>query len=279
MFLFELHTFKNSAKGVYYNYKLTTRNNRRPMVSPTGTCKLCLTDGPLRKSHIFPEFLFKTVYSLSAHTFATVTSDQNRDNRKRQKGIREPLLCPRCETKLSQWEKYACEVMEGRKALRIEDRADHYLVRGIDYVRFKLFEMSLIWRAGVSSHPNFNKVTLGPHQSDLRNLLYAEDPGGTYDYPCVLTALWLDPNRLVQKAIMLPLPERLNGQRIWFSVAGGLQWIFVVSHHAHRASYAAYYLRDTGELPVCKGDRRLTESILASLRSTIRDRRSERDRK
>lgn len=249
------------------------------MVLQTGTCKLCLTDGPLRKSHIFPEFLFKTLYDRSAHRFVMVSPNQTRDGRKLQRGIREPLLCPRCETKLSRWEKYACEVMEGRKVLQVESRVDHHLVRGIDYMRFKLFEMSLIWRAGVSSHPDFDRVTLGPHESRLRNLLYAEDPGGTYDYPCFLTALWLDPNRLVQKAIMLPLPERLNGQRIWFSVAGGFQWIFVVSRHAHRASYATYYLRDTGELPVCKGDKQLTESILTSLASIIRDRTSERNPK
>jgi hypothetical protein len=43
-------------------------------------------------------------------------------------------------------------------------------ISGLNYEQFKLFQLSVLWRAGVSSHQFFDKVKLGQHAEELRLL-------------------------------------------------------------------------------------------------------------
>jgi len=70
-------------------------------------CKLCKKEAELRYSHILPEFLYSGVYD-ELHRTLEITPD---DERTIQKGIREYLLCQKCETKLSRYETYAAKLL------------------------------------------------------------------------------------------------------------------------------------------------------------------------
>jgi len=59
---------------------------------------------------------------------------------------------------------------------------------GIDYKLFKLFQLSLLWRAGVSDRPIFKEVALGRHQEILRRMLLDDDPGESHKYGCIMLA-------------------------------------------------------------------------------------------
>jgi hypothetical protein len=75
-------------------------NAARP--AKVGTCALCLNDGILRASHIIPEFIDAPIYDDKHRMTLLETDDRNPSFE--QKGIREQLLCPDRETKLSKWE-------------------------------------------------------------------------------------------------------------------------------------------------------------------------------
>lgn len=75
-------------------------------------CALCHEPGELRRSHIIPEFFYKPVYD-ETHRFLQSSTDPADRVLTRQKGLREYLLCQRCETKLSGWETYASKVIKG----------------------------------------------------------------------------------------------------------------------------------------------------------------------
>ena len=114
-------------------------------------CKLCGKVDKLRNSHIIPEFLFKPLYD-SKHRFHVLSTVLDSPNRYEQKGIREKLLCQSCETLLSKHEGYARTVLFGGTEISVRKEDGNYIIGDIDYKKFKLFQISILWRAGISNH-------------------------------------------------------------------------------------------------------------------------------
>ncbi len=53
-----------------------------------------------------------------------------------------------------------------------------------DYATFKLFHLSVLFRASVSSLSTFQEVNLGAlHEERIRQMLLNEDPGKDWEYP------------------------------------------------------------------------------------------------
>jgi hypothetical protein len=127
------------------------------------TCALCKTEKPLSNSHVIPEFLYQELYD-GLHRFHRISTTPEAKNRLLQKGIREPLLCHDCEQQISVWEGYARQVLFGGVPIQGNKEDKKITVENIDYANFKLFQLSIIWRASVSSRPEFRQVQLGPHQ-------------------------------------------------------------------------------------------------------------------
>jgi hypothetical protein len=145
-------------------------------------CRLCLKDAPLQNSHIIPEFHYNPLYD-SKHRFFVLSTEKGRRPTE-QKGFRERLLCQKCETLLSRWESYAKEVIFDSEAQFVSKHGKHIRLGNIDYHRFKLYLLSLIWRMGVSSLKMFKAVSLGPYEQLLRRRLLAEDPGPSLPLFC-----------------------------------------------------------------------------------------------
>src|SRR4029077_12914110 len=116
------------------------------------SCKLCLGDAkPLRQSHIIPEFLYKDLYD-GKHR-AAVLDVEGRRVGLIQKGLRDALLCDDCEQFLNEtYEKPFCDEWRSGRLLpaRISP-GETYTVSGLDYARVKLFLLSVLFRAGVST--------------------------------------------------------------------------------------------------------------------------------
>jgi len=64
-------------------------------------CYLCKNETSIRNSHIIPEWMYKKVYD-EKHRF---TNRANDDRTFFQKGFRKYLLCQKCESAFSKWEK------------------------------------------------------------------------------------------------------------------------------------------------------------------------------
>jgi hypothetical protein len=125
-------------------------------------CALCLLERDLRRSHIFPEFFYKPMYNEGR--YFQISTNPSQKIIPRQKGIWETLLCQKCEGRLSQLEDYARRVLYGGTEISITQHPGKIIIHDLDYTRFKLFQMSLLWRAGVSKRPEFKNVSLGPHE-------------------------------------------------------------------------------------------------------------------
>ena len=211
-------------------------------------CRLCQQSSDLCESHIIPEFLYKTMYSKEKHQFIQLSGPPK--VRKWQKGFKEKLLCRECEDKLNKCETYAARVLFGGTEIGLERMQDAIIVRDVDYQKFKLFQLSLIWRAGASALQQFSNVNLGPHDETLRSMIEKDEPGVPTDYGCliILTPSYFD---LTSNMMMLAQETRFDGHRCYMFLMAGFTWVFFVSSHMRQLPYSEkLFLRLDGVLPV-----------------------------
>ena len=214
-----------------------------------------MKERPLRKSHIFPEWLYEPLYEKNNHKFYVISTDSRKKRGIRPTGIYEKLLCDECEGKLSVYEGYARSIFNCAQLGLIED--DRKIVFSkIKYTPFKLFQMSLIWRASITNRPEVNRIDLGPHTERLRVMLLNEQPGYSYEYGAILLLPPVDQN-LMQQFLYPPelIPSKIDGHTAYRAIFGGMFWIFIVSSHLKRLSDKSVFLTDEGQLPVFKSGR------------------------
>jgi hypothetical protein len=108
-----------------------------------GTCALCHENAPIKKSHIIPKFAVEYLKRTSATGYIRQAVNPNL---RKQDIERTRLLCSRCESKLSLWEKRFSEslfvpIVEGDW-------------RDLQYGEWLLrFAVSLAWRLVAASSP------------------------------------------------------------------------------------------------------------------------------
>lgn len=218
-------------------------------------CLLCEKDKKLCDSHIIPEFMYKPLYD-DKHKFHQLSNFMDKNHEYLQKGLREKLLCRECELHISKFEDYAAKFFQGGTELRVTNFQDGIVVNQVDYTKFKLFQMSILWRMGVSSSPVFKKVSLGEkHENRLRKMILDENPGNPTDYG-VLYSLIYEDSKLLNELIIPPGSFRYKGYRMYRLVVGGLLWGFVVSSHSGNFLAADDFLNETGRLFLYKTERR-----------------------
>lgn len=173
---------------------------------PRLSCALCRSPAPLCNSHILSEFLYKPSYD-AKHRLHLISTDPALEPGFEQKGLREQMLCKKCETQFSRYEKHAEQVLFGAKKVTTASPEGLGVLYAVDYIRLRLFLLSLIWRMHESNLDFFSEVDLGPHAEALRSTLLAEEPLSPGNYPFAITAVKIDG---VLREDMVLQPERLR---------------------------------------------------------------------
>ena len=121
----------------------------------------------------------------------------------------------------------------------------------IDYALFKLFQISLIWRAAISTRPEIKRISLGPHSEKMRNMLYTGNPGEIYEYGVVI---YLFPQSSKEMKDLVVSPElsekRIERNRIYRAIFNGLFWTYFISSHSKSYSFKEHFLSKEGVLPI-----------------------------
>lgn len=209
-------------------------------------CKLCGGSGPLRRSHILSEFLYELLYD-EKHRYVGVRPDPESKNPFEQQGLREYLLCGCCEGRLRAWETYAAGILRNLPDTTQAGPGEVIEVRDVNYGKFKLFQLSLLWRVGVATHASFAEAALGPHLDNIRDLLKDEDPGHRARYGCLLIGFR---GGSVDRVGRPPISCRIDGHRSLLFLMAGLIWVFVVSAHSESMKGQASFLGPEGILRI-----------------------------
>ncbi len=144
-----------------------------------------------------------------------------------QKGIREKLLCDRCEGQFAVYEKYVSELsLFGELALR-QRKGEVFVRNNVDYNKFKLFQLSCVWRAHESKHEIFKFLKLGVHAEKIRLLLLEQNPGGFDHYPRLIYPLTHN-GELADLAITQPVKQKSHGLNCYSFYFRGIVWLYFV---------------------------------------------------
>lgn len=224
-------------------------------------CRLCQQSAILRKSHILSEFLYSSVYAEN-HRFLQVSTDPGVSTLTRATGLYERLMCTICEGRLSRWESYAAGVLNGGIELQVENEARGFVVHGVDYKTFKLFGMSLLWRASISSRSEFSDVQLGPHEEVIRRMLLEENPGRRWEYGfAILFPPEPEARSIFGEAIIPPERVPYGGRCLYRFFLGVTSWQFLVSRRMRPADEMIFSLREDGSLRIRSGGQHMMDFL------------------
>jgi hypothetical protein len=242
-------------------------------------CKLCNLERDLCNSHILPEFLYKPLYD-SKNRAHIISSDSTKRDGYIQKGFREPLLCEDCEQRFSRWENYAKREFFDLPGLRMPNPLNRTSIK-VDYKRFRLFSLSLLWRMSICSLDVFAHVKLGSrHDEKLRQALLDETPLNCNQYPCILFLARI--SGVIPDDVILPTrPLKHSGTRCYPVLINGIVFCFFVGSHLppSLASVASSWLNEKGNMTLSHQDARkipFLNELITDFSLAIRKRRGER---
>ncbi len=195
-----------------------------------------------------PEFLYVPMYD-EKHRLWLMSTNKGQRSKQVQKGSREKLLCDDCEQKFSRSERYANHVWFRKAPPNVEQFSLGLRAPNIDYKKFKLFQMSLLWRTSISSLEPFKNVVIPSHEKNrLREMLYNEDPGQSSDYSCLIV---INRNHLdfTSGAIYCDSTPSDSGTIVRLMMAGAF-WCFHVPEAGPTMMERKLYLTEDNVLPI-----------------------------
>lgn len=211
-------------------------------------CRLCQKDRVLRNSHVVPEFLYSDLYN-NKHQMMGVHGLGSKGWEVQQKGLREYLFCDACEQHFNErFEKpFRRAWIKNCPLLDPWDADDVHWIQ-VNYADFKLFHLSVLFRAGVSSLPTFSEVSLGLHEDRLRRMLLNVNPGAAEQYPIFGYAVIHHRTKRIVQMVSKAQANKFGGRRCYGFMYGGVQWwIGVASDTNHELQQVA--LRADGQMP------------------------------
>ncbi len=168
-----------------------------------------------------------------------------------QNGIKERLFCESCEQHFNKYyeKPFLAQWVVAAPLPNPWNVSDVHWIT-VDYISFKLFHLSNFFRAGVSSHPSYREVSLGPHQETLRQLILNRDPGRPNQYPIFGHAVVHDKTNRLISMVSSPVIARFGGQVCYGMIYGGVRWWVCVSSHPN-IEFEQGALQPDGRMPFC----------------------------
>lgn len=238
-----------------------------------GTCKLCGEEKELcRRSHIIPNFMYQDLFD-EKHRLHLVRSERGKLQHMgfRQSGEYDGgILCQSCDNaKLGKLERYASQTMYGGLPLIMEPRQTHEGLRywdiaELDYTQFKLFLLSVLWRASISKESLFQEVRLGPYEKPIRQMLLTGDPGEQLRFPCWIRT-YLNFKDIPSDVLAPPSRLKVDGGFAYQFLIAGTIYTFFITKRIIPDWVAECAINLKGELKIMCLKREAAMNILSGL--------------
>ncbi len=216
---------------------------------PPSLCFLCRSEPPIRNSHVIPEFLYTAIYSGPKSQALKMTASTGKSTPV-QVGFRAPILGKNCEAFVNDEYEQPFRRMwldDGRSPTVAYSGGIHHIYVP-DYRRFKLFLLSVLFRAGVCTVDPYAVVNIGPHENPLREMLVHGDARTPMEYP-ILGSVLLMPNSIIPCTMTGWLFEtKLRGNPSHVFAFGGCLWEFPLTISGVPKPYTTCALADDGAM-------------------------------
>ena len=209
-------------------------------------CKLCKQERKLIKAHIVPKFLYEKMKD-EKNRFNSVSFNigdfENHKVKITQMEDYDPnILCQDCDNRIFGigYERYAKNMLYGTECLtnidlscqnyvNPDDGAEYSICENFDYVKFKNFLLSILWRASITERPSFSEVSLGEkHNERIRKILYENLETDEDEYPIIITSFIRTENKF-EDLISNPYRNRTKcGLNFYMFMINGYQFYFFI---------------------------------------------------
>lgn len=225
-------------------------------------CKLCLEEKQLlRKSHIIPDFMHKGLRDEDNKFFLVNIENYSKSEKKYTGEFESNILCQECDNKvIGQYETYAHKILYGGKLskgenIEFENQKNESglistCVKGIDYKKFKLFLLSLLWRSSISGRKFYSRISLGPHEEIIRKMILSGDPGNQMDYSCFISTYLNNKDKLSPDFIGQPIRVKNSDGTKYFFLIGGFVYIFFISKHNIPDWLPEFVINDSNKISI-----------------------------
>lgn len=228
-----------------------------------GKCKLCLCEKPLlNESHIIPYFMYKGIFDeghrLNRFAPAEFIKGNKRVSRPPTGEYEGGLLCAKCDNEIiGGYETYARKALYGKAEEYFSDLPEcanfktsggitFTYCKNIHYKEFKLFLLSILWKASISSRPFFKEVNLGPYEETIRQMILSGDPKDAEAFPIIILT-WLNDKSASSDVIAQPgINKRERGVRYIFPIAG-VTYVFHISPSSLNHNLKEFILSSNNE--------------------------------
>jgi len=217
---------------------------------------LCQTEQPLIKAHVIPAGFFRSIEDPS-ETLELHTNTPGTYPKRAPIGVYDKsILCRACDNVFSPWEKHAQDVLLRNFSEEAATYHGHekvaWVIDKFDYSQLKLFFVSLLWRASISTHAFYRRISTGPFESELRTMILAGAPGAPNTF-AVSLARFEEP---AYSAMLDPHRERYDGVNYCrFYLAGFVTYI-KVDHRPPPDWLAPFSLSPEAPITVLRRDAR-----------------------
>ncbi|MFO7657412.1 MAG: hypothetical protein R6W78_10115 [Bacteroidales bacterium] len=195
-------------------------------------CKLCRQEKKLIKAHIIPSFMYHELFDQN-HRIRQATFENKvyKRNTQRETGeFDKNILCEKCDNEiLGKYEDYAKRVLYDGATPNLLPRFERMYnktwmsVGDIDYKKFKIFLLSIIWRASITSRPYFSQINLGHHEEIIRKMILNNDPKKKEDYPILITYTGLYTTQVIARPKLVRMGKKVYS----FLIAGVIYNFFI----------------------------------------------------
>ena len=206
-----------------------------------GKCNLCLKEKDLiKRSHIISDFMYRNsgMYD-EKHTINSFTLDdflKGKKPKKDQSGIYDSyIFCADCDNKIiNNYEKYACLSIYGEDLKKElcpdcvvygETNPDLTICSNIDYKKFKLFLLSILFRASISKNKFFDGIKLSKENTEiLRTMIYDGKPGNFNDFPFIMATFAT--SEISPDIFINPIKSIQDGNIKFTFIFAGMSYVF-----------------------------------------------------
>lgn len=224
-------------------------------------CKLCLkVEELVKKSHIIPDFMYSELYD-DNHQFIFTKQEWLKGERVSRRSSGEydsGLLCYKCENeRLSSLESYARIALYGGdfssknkidcRNFKTEEGLSYTHCENINYTKFKLFLLSILWRASISNREIFSEVELGSHEEEIRKMIFNESPGKINEYPILMFGTQRQSSNF-SKLITQPRKLKQGVRTLYLFFIGGTILLYNISRHKIPNIFIKHTIRPSNEL-------------------------------
>ncbi|MBI3217897.1 MAG: hypothetical protein HYZ44_00125 [Bacteroidetes bacterium] len=165
------------------------------------------------------------------------------------------ILCKQCDTKIiGALESYAAKILFDKKDLVSTVEEDEHIInlifKGIEYKKFKLFLISILWRASISKQRMFDEVKLGAKYEEVaRKMIYEDNPGKRDEFSTCIFGLKSTEN-LVTQTIVAPRRTKVDGNTSYMFYINGLFYWFNISAYNMQDVFKRITIDESNEMTI-----------------------------